>query len=202
MSKMIIGKKLGMTRSFAEGKSVTLTLVEIVPNIVIATRKSDKDGYTAVVVGAGVSRKNKKSKPLSGQVKNSDSVPAIVREVRTDEIDNVKSGDKLDINQFAKGDIVKITGTSLGKGFAGAIKRHGFHRGPETHGSDHHRATGSIGGGYPQRVVKGRKMPGHLGNKTRTQSNIEVFDIVKEDNLIALVGSIPGPKNGWVTIKK
>lgn len=199
---MIIGKKLGMTRSFAEGKSVTLTLVEIVPNIVIATRKSDKDGYTAVVVGAGVSRKNKKSKPLSGQVKNSDSVPAIVREVRTDEIDNVKSGDKLDINQFAKGDIVKITGTSLGKGFAGAIKRHGFHRGPETHGSDHHRATGSIGGGYPQRVVKGRKMPGHLGNKTRTQSNIEVFDIVKEDNLIALVGSIPGPKNGWVTIKK
>jgi len=114
---------------------------------------------------------------------------------------NHSIGDSLTVEQFKPDDVVKVTGTTKGKGFAGVIKRHGFHRGPETHGSDHHRAPGSIGAQQPQRVVKGKKMPGHMGHVTSTMIKVKVVDVIKEDNIILLRGALPGPNKGWLTIK-
>lgn len=191
-----------MSRKFSEGNSVPLTFIYIQPNTIVAIKKKEKDKYNAICVGAGIKKKNKANKPALGQAKIIGHVPLIIKEFKTDDINDYKPGDKLAISQFEIGELVNVSGTSKGKGYSGVIKRHGFHRGPESHGSDHHRAPGSIGGGYPQRVVKGKKMPGHLGFETVTQSKIEIVDIIPDENLLLLKGSIPGAKNSWVVIKK
>jgi len=199
MQKIIIGKKLGMTRMFHQGTSVPVTVICATPNTIIKVYKSDNNSGN-VQIGAGSINPKKINKPMAGHLKSSGATPQIINEFKIDDTKDFKIGEKISVEQFSAGEKVKITSVTKGKGFAGVIKRHGFHRGPETHGSDHHRSTGSIGGGYPQRVVKGRKMPGQLGNKVCTLKNIEIVDVVKEDNLLLLKGSIPGAK-GWVKIQ-
>jgi len=190
-----------MTRKFDQGKAVPVTVIEAMPNVVVGLKSQAKDGYNSVVIGAGTKKESKINKPLKGQLIASKSTPCIIKESCFDNVADVKPGDKVDVSQFEVGDKIKVSAVTKGKGFSGVIKRHSFHRGPETHGSDHHRAPGSIGGGYPQRVILGKKMPGHLGAKSATQKNIEVLEVMKEDNLLLLKGSIPGANKSWVIIK-
>jgi len=201
MAKLILGKKIGMTRRFAENKAVPLTVVLAEPNVVIESKKDKRDGRCSFKIGAGNKKTKKLKKPEIGMFKGTDCAPQIIKEYTVDNIDEYKKGDKIEVSTFTTGDKVNVTGTTKGKGYSGVIKRHGFHRGPETHGSDHHRAPGSIGGGYPQRVVKGKKMPGQLGSKTTVQKSAEIFDIIPKDNIILIKGSIPGANNSWVQIK-
>ncbi len=201
MSKFIIGKKIGMTRKFTERGSVPLTIVKAEPNTVLQVKDMEKDGYSAVQVGAGVMKDKKVTKPLAGHVKKADIKPSIIKEYKVEKSEDIKVGDKLDLSQFKPEEKVFVASNSKGKGYAGVIKRYGFARGPETHGSHHHRATGAIGGAYPQRVVKGRKMPGHKGSDTITTKNIPIIEVSEKDNIIVLEGSIPGAKNSWVVLK-
>ncbi len=197
---MIIGRKIGMTRAFTETGAGALTVVQATANSVVRVKKStDKDGYGSVQLGAGVRKADKISKSLAGQITGLENAPQKIYEFKIDETE-LKKGDKADIDQFKKDDVVIVSGITKGKGYAGNIKRHGFHRGPTTHGSDHHRAPGSIGSAYPQRVFKGKKMAGHMGNVlSRCEST--VFDVVKDENIILLNGSIPGPKGAWIKIQ-
>jgi len=199
MSKIIIGRKIGMTRVFTEKGMETLTMVQAMPNTVIAIRTDEKDGYSATILGAGEEKAKKINKSLTGQLKLSGASPKLINEFKAND-SNLKSGEKVDVGQFETGDIVLVTGTTKGKGYAGNIKRHGFHRGPTTHGSDHHRAPGSIGSAYPQRVFKGKKMAGHLGRVTSQCQSI-VHQILESDNVILLSGSLPGPKGTWLKIQ-
>lgn len=201
MTKFIIGQKVGMTHKLSDGKLTPLTAVLAIPNTVIQVKRVDKDGYDAIQLGAGSAKIKKTNKPLSGHYKASKANPQVIREANIDNAKDYKVGDKIEASIFSPGDKVTITGTTKGKGFSGVIKRYGFHRGPETHGSDHHRAPGSIGGGYPERVVKGKKMPGHLGFNTSVMKNAEVIEIIPEENVILIKGSIPGPNKSWITIK-
>lgn len=202
MSKFIIGQKVGMTRAIKDGVETPLTVVLAMPNTVVKCMDSHKDGYNAVLIGAGASKRKKLNMPQAGSFKKSKSSPQIIKEFAVDDISQYNVGDKINLDNFSAGDKVNITGRSKGKGFSGVIKRHSFHRGPESHGSDHHRAPGSIGGGYPQRVVKGKKMPGHLGNKISVQKNSEIFDVLPEENIVLLYGSVAGPNKSWVFIEK
>lgn len=180
-----------MTRVFDEnGNSLPVTLLLNVPTKVSCILNQDKNGYSAIRVEE-VAKDNgdKKKKNKTKQY-----------EFKIDQEPEIKVGDDLELSGFKKGDKVVIVGTGKGKGFSGAVKRHGFSRGPKTHGSDHHRAVGSIGGAYPQRVVLGRRMPGRMGANQVTIKNIEVCDIAEDNSIIALSGSIPGPKNSLVKI--
>lgn len=189
-----------MTRRFTDTQSVPITVVKAEPNTVVQLKNNNADGYTAVQVGASVAKEKNLNKPLLGHLKSAKINHRIIQEYKTNE-PSVSVGDKLEVTQFEPGDKVTISGRTKGKGYAGVIKRHGFHRGPETHGSDHHRAPGAIGGGYPQRVVKGKKMPGHLGNVKTNAKKVEIIDIIPGENLILLKGSIPGANKSWITIQ-
>ncbi|MBP6930014.1 50S ribosomal protein L3 [Patescibacteria group bacterium] len=202
MAKFILGRKIGMTRVFTDKQLVVLTVVSALPNTIMQIRAKNPDGYSAAQVGAGEIKEKNIKKPALGHMKKGGTNHSLLKEFSIEQDTNLKPGDKVDVSQFAKGDKVTVIGVTKGKGYAGVIKRHGFHRGPETHGSDHHRAPGSIGGGYPQRVVKGKKMPGHLGGVVSNQKKIEIFDVNTKENLILLKGSIPGANNSWVTIKQ
>ena len=189
-----------MTRQYDKShQAVPITVVLALPNKVVQVKTDHQDGYGALQVGAGNSRHM--NKPLTGHAKASGASPQLTREYRISDHKG-KIGDELTVEQFAAGDSVKVTARSKGKGFAGVVKRHGFHGGPASHGSDHHRAPGSIGSQQPQRVPKGKKMAGHMGAKTVTAIKVKVIDIIKDENLILLKGSIPGPKKGWVIIRK
>lgn len=189
-----------MTRVYDKAhQAVPVTVVLAMPNKVVQVKNAQNDDYTAIQVGANDTNRHM-SKPMTGHTKSSKISPKLLREYRVDKA-NHSIGDSLTVEQFKPDDVVKVTGTTKGKGFAGVIKRHGFHRGPETHGSDHHRAPGSIGAQQPQRVVKGKKMPGHMGHVTSTMIKVKVVDVIKEDNIILLRGALPGPNKGWLTIK-
>ena len=200
MSIGLIGRKVGMTQVFAEdGTMVPVSVLAIEPNTVTLLRTRERDGYTAVQVGAGTARRT--TKPRAGQLKNLPKVRD-VREFRVDDVSAYEVGQKLDVSLFADGDAVDITGTSKGKGFAGTIKRHNFRRGPETHGSDSHRAPGSIGGGTtPGKVFRGTPMAGHMGHQQVTTLNLEVVDADVERNLLLVKGSVPGPNGGLVSVR-
>ncbi|HLB32033.1 MAG TPA: 50S ribosomal protein L3 [Patescibacteria group bacterium] len=196
----ILGQKIGMTRIYDKAhQAVPVTVVLALPNKVVQVKSVHSDGYTALQVGAHDANRHM-TKPLTGHTKAAKMAPKLLREYRVDKIDH-SVGDSFTVEQFKADDVVKVTGTTKGKGFAGVIKRHGFHRGPETHGSDHHRAPGSIGAQQPQRVVKGKKMPGHMGHVISTMIKVKVVDVIKDDNLILLRGALPGPNKGWLTIK-
>jgi large subunit ribosomal protein L3 len=199
----IIGQKIGMTHRFNDqGHMIPLTVILAEPNTVIQVKSKTTDGYSAVTCAAGDKKPKNINKPITGQLKAGQiESAAIVREFANPKTSELKTGDKITLDQFKAGDILSITGVTKGKGFTGVIKRHGFHRGPETHGSDHHRAPGSIGGGYPQRVVQGKKMPGHVGNTNTTLTGIQVADIIKDDHLILVKGSVPGAKKSWLIIE-
>jgi len=201
MSIGVIGRKVGMTQVFAEdGTMVPVSVVAVEPNTVTELRTLERDGYTAVQVGAGTARRT--TKPRLGQLKD---LPRVrdVREFRVDDPAAYEIGQTLDVSLFEDGESVNITGTSKGKGFAGTIKRHHFHRGPETHGSDSHRAPGSIGGGtYPGKVFKGTPMAGRMGHDRVTVKNATIVRTDAERNLLLVRGPVPGPRNALVVVRK
>lgn len=201
MSIGLIGRKVGMTSVFAEdGTIVPVSVVAVEPNTVTALRTFERDGYTAVQLGAG--RARRLSKPRLGQLRD---LPRVrdAREFRVPDVSDYQVGQQLDVSLFAAGEQVAITGVSKGKGFAGTVKRHNFRRGPETHGSDSHRAPGSIGGGTtPGKVFKGTGMAGHMGNETITVRNATVVRSDAERNLLLVKGPVPGARNALILVRK
>jgi large subunit ribosomal protein L3 len=198
----LIGRKVGVTQVFeADGTMVAVSVVAIEPNTVTRLRTTERDGYTAVQLGTDVVKKL--TKPETGQLKDLPRVSTI-REFRVDDVDAFEVGQTVAIGDlFAAGDDVDITGISKGKGFAGHIKRHNFHRGPKSHGSDHHREPGSIGPGTtPGRVYKGLKMAGHMGDERATIKKVRVVRTDLERNLLLVKGSLPGARGSVILVKK
>jgi large subunit ribosomal protein L3 len=201
----LIGRKLGMTRLFAEdGSVVPVSVIAAAPNTVTAIRSVERDGYAAVQLGAGSARRV--TKPVAGQLPPLDKDaprPSVRREFRVDTTDGYEPGQALDVTLFEPGDKVDVTGTSKGRGFAGTVKRHHFHRGPVTHGSTNTRQPGSIGAGTtPGRVFKGTRMSGHMGNRQVTVLKLEVVKVDAERALLLVRGAIPGARNSLVVIRK
>ena len=204
MQKGIIGKKIGMTQIFDEaGKFIPVTVVEAGPCVVVQKKTVENDGYNAVQLGFGDIRAKRVNKPLQGHFKKADvALKRTLKEFRLDDIDALNVGDIVKADTFAEGDIVDVSGTSKGKGFAGTIKRHNFSRLKESHGTGPvHRHAGSMGAcSSPSRIFKGKGMPGQMGNEKVTVQNLEIVKVDAENNLIALKGAIPGPKGGIVSI--
>jgi len=202
MSIGLIGRKVGMTQIFQDdGTMVAVSVLAIEPNTVTRLRTPDRDGYTAVQLGAEPSRRL--TKPEAGQLKDLPQV-ATIREFRVDSVDDFEVGQTLALGDlFSAGDHVDVTGVSKGKGFAGHIKRHHFHRGPKTHGSDHHREPGSIGPGTtPGRVYRGLKMAGHMGHERVTTKKVRVVRADTDRNLLLVAGSLPGARGSLILVKK
>ncbi len=202
MIEGIIGKKLGMTQLYSEnGTLEPLTAIEVGPCAVTQVKTDETDGYNAVQLGFGTVKKL--SSPEKGHLKGLDQF-RYVREFRLDDVKDVKVGDKVDAGVFKAGDLIDVTGTSRGKGFAGVVKRHHFKGGPKTHGqSDRTRHPGAIGSTtYPGRVWKGLRMAGHMGADQVTVHNLVVFQANADRNLLLVKGAVPGGKNGLVIIKK
>ena len=202
MTQEIIGKKLGMSQVFGgDGTVAAVTAIEAGPCTVTQVKTADKDGYNAVQLGFGETKRLKS--PQRGHLKGTGEF-RYLREFRLDETKEVEVGQKIDVSQFQSGDLVDVTGVSKGKGFAGVVKRYHFAGGPKTHGqSDRHRAPGSIGAGTsPGRVLKGHRMPGQMGNQQATVRNLEVFEADPARNLLLVKGAVPGGRNGLLLIKK
>ena len=198
----LIGRKVGMTQVFQpDGTMVSVSVVQITPNTVTRIRTAERDGYTAVQVGAGERRKL--TKPLAGQLKDLPRVRSI-REFRLDEVDGYTVGQELKVGEiFTEGELVDVTGISKGQGFAGTVKRHNFSRGPKTHGSDNYRKPGSIGPGTtPGRVYKGLRMGGHMGHDRVTIKKLRVVRVDADRNLILVRGSVPGAPGALTFVKK
>ena len=203
MKKGLIGRKIGMTQLFDEnGKVIPVTVVEAGPCTVVQKKTIENDGYAAVQVGFGDVKVTKVNKPMAGHFKKADVAPKkVLKEFRLENIADVNVGDILKADVFAAGDKVDVVGTSKGKGTAGVIKRWNFSRLKETHGTGPvHRHGGSLGVIDPARIFKGKKMAGHLGTEKVTVQNLDVVKVDVENNLIAIKGAIPGPKNGIVVI--
>jgi large subunit ribosomal protein L3 len=216
----LLGKKLGMTTVVTtEGKSIPVTVVQAGPCVVTQVKTKKIDGYDALQLGFDEKSLEKLNKPIAGHLKKSGKGFRVLREFRSQNNKlNNKSDSKSDVEAdiqaleigavlgtdiFAVGDKVNISGITKGRGFQGTIKRHGFGRGPETHGSNNHRAPGSIGNSAtPGRVVKGKKLPGHLGVTRKTIKNLTIVDIKTKDNLLLIKGALPGSKSGIVEIQK
>jgi large subunit ribosomal protein L3 len=207
MALGIIGKKIGMTRIFAaDGAAVPVTVVEVDPNRITQVKDEANDGYRAVQVTIGVRRPGRVTKAAAGHFAKANTAPGRgLWEFRLDagEGDGLAAGGELKVDMFAVGQKVDVQGTSIGKGFAGVMKRHHFAGGRATHGNSlSHRAPGSIGQRQtPGRVFPGKKMAGHMGNVTRTQQNLEVVRVDGERNLLLVKGAVPGPKGADVIIR-
>ena len=199
----IVGKKVGMTQVFQEdGTRVPVTVIEAEPNTVTAVRIPDRDGYAAVQVAAIATQERKLTKPALGHLKKAGAPASRTLCEFRDEAPEAQIGEQLTVEQFEPGNRVKVSATSIGKGFQGTIKRHNFSRGPVSHGSHNVRAPGSIGASaYPARVFKGIKMPGQMGAKRVTQRGLEVVEVDAERNLLLLRGAVPGPKGGTVEVR-
>jgi large subunit ribosomal protein L3 len=199
----LLGRKVGMTQFFIEDGTVErVTVVEAGPCRVTGLRTDDRDGYTAVQLGYGDVKERKLTKATLGHVKKSgDAALRHIREFRG-EGDGLEIGQELTVDVFEKGQTVKVSATSKGKGFQGTVKRHRFSRGPVSHGSHNVRAPGSIGASAtPSRVFKGIRGPGQMGNKRVTQRGLEIVDVIADKNLLLVRGSVPGPKGGVVEIR-
>ena len=201
MSIGLIGRKVGMTQVFtADGTLVPVSVVAVEPNTVTRLRTPERDGYSAVQLGAGKARRL--TKPRAGQLKDLPPVKD-VREFAVDDTADYEVGQTFDVTLFAEGDEVDVTGISKGKGFAGTIKRHNFRRGPETHGSDSHRQPGSIGAGtFPGKVLKGTGMAGRMGNDRTTVKKLTIVRTDAERNLLLVRGPVPGAPNALVLVRK
>jgi len=203
----LIGKKCGMTRVFNEdGASVPVTVIEALPNRISQIKKKDKEGYSAIQVSSGSVKQSKINKALSGHFVSTKTKPGKnIREFRTSasNVDEFKIGMELKVNIFKKGQKVDVTGKTIGKGFAGTVKRHNFSTQDATHGNSlAHRAPGSIGQNQtPGRVFKGKKMAGHMGNVRRTAQNLEIIDIDTEKNILLIKGAVPGHPGSDVIVK-
>lgn len=199
--KGILGRKLGMTQVFTEeGNVVPVTVIEAGPNVVLQKKDLANDGYEAVQLG--FADKKHPNKPAQGHASKANTTPKrYVRELRGVDMVAYEVGQVLTAEVFATGEIVDVVGVSKGKGFAGAIKRHNQSRGPMAHGSRYHRRPGSLGAINPARVFKGQTLPGRMGGERTTVQNLEVVKVDTERNLLLVKGSVPGPKNSYVTVK-
>ena len=206
MSKAILGKKLGMPQIFTEeGAVVPVTVVEASPNVVVRVKTVDTDGYNSIQIGYGDIKEKHLTKPVKGQFDKAGVKPVkYLRELRLDDTPEYTVGQTLAADIFASGDLVDVIGTSKGKGFAGTIERHGFHRGPMGHGSKSHREPGSLGpmtSGGGGKVVKGKKLPGQYGGNQATVLRLSVVKVDMDKNLILIKGGIPGAKGSLVMIR-
>jgi large subunit ribosomal protein L3 len=203
LEKAIMGIKIGMTQIFDEaGKAIPVTVVEAGPCTVLQKKKEETDGYNAIQVGFYNLKEKHANKPAKGHFKKAGVKPLrYIKEFRLANIDNYEVGQAINVDVFAPGDVIDVVGTSKGKGFAGAVKRHNFARGSMGHGSKYHRRPGSLAAKGPARVFKGRKMPGRLGGDRVTVQALKVVKVYPDRNLILIKGSIPGPKKSLVTIK-
>jgi large subunit ribosomal protein L3 len=205
MCKGLIGKKLGMTGIYTpEGERVPVTVLHVGPCVITQIKTVATDGYNALQLGFGEKKASRINKPIAGHLKKSGQEGfAFLREVSVDNPDEFSLGQTISPDMFKVGERVEVTGRSKGRGFAGVIKRHGFHGGKQTHGSHSHRIPGSIGcSATPAKVIKGKKMPGHFGDERNTVRNLEIVDIRPEQNLIMIKGAVPGSKSGLVSINK
>jgi len=201
----IIGRKIGMTSIYsAEGKALPCTLVEAGPCVVTQVKTLDRDGYDAVQLGFGNRKEKNTPNALKGHFKKANTAPK-ARLVEFKGFDSLNAGDEVTVNIFEEGEFVDVAGTSKGKGFQGVVRRHNFGGvGQSTHGQHNRlRAPGSIGAcSYPARVFKGMRMAGQMGNKRRTQANLEILKVLAERNILIIKGSIPGANGSFVTINK
>lgn len=206
MSKAILGTKLGMSQVFAEnGNLIPVTVIETMPNVVVAKKTVESDGYNAIQLGYGAVKEKHLTKPVKGQFEKASVAPVkFLREVRTDDVESYTVGQTLAADIFAEGEIVDVIGTSRGKGFAGTIKRYNFRRGPESHGSKNHRQPASLGArmsGGGGKVFKGKKLPGQMGGVRVTVQHLSVVRVDVARNLMLVKGGIPGPKGSLVMVQ-
>ena len=205
MKKAILATKVGMTQIFNDDGVLTpVTVLQAGPCVVTQVKTAENDGYSAVQVGFVDKREKLVNKPLKGQFdKAGVSYKRYLREFKLEDAENYELGQEIKADVFAAGDKIDVSAVSKGKGFQGAIKRHGQSRGPMAHGSKYHRHAGSNGAASdPSKVFKGKKMPGHMGHKKVTVQNLEVVRVDMDNNLILVKGAVPGPKNSLVTIKE
>lgn len=199
--KMIIGRKIGMTRVFINNEAVPVTVIKAGPCVVVQRKTVETDGYNAVQLG--FEKVKKTSKPMEGHFKKNGLEPMrILREFRVKNPDEYQVGQVIKVDIFEKGDLVDVTGWSKGRGFAGAMKRWGFSGGPDSHGSKFHRELGSLGQHTePARIWKGKRMPGRYGNERVTVRNLQVVDVDPENNLLVIKGGVPGARGSLVLIR-
>ncbi|MGL5206663.1 MAG: 50S ribosomal protein L3 [Acidaminococcaceae bacterium] len=207
MAKGILGKKIGMTQIFeADGKMIPVTVVEAGPCLVIQNKTEETDGYNAVQLGFGELKEKHTSKPMKGHFEKAGVTPVkFVRELRLSAPSEYTVGQKISADIFTAGELIDATGISRGKGFAGTIKRHNFSRGPMAHGSKSHREPGSMGpmhSGPGGRVIKGKKLPGRMGNAKVTVQRLTVAKVDTDRNLILVKGSIPGAAGSFVVLRE
>ena len=205
MKKAILATKVGMTQIFNEDGVLTpVTVLQAGPVVVTQVKTVENDGYSAVQVGFADKREKLVNKPLKGHFdKAGVSYKRYIREFKLEDAENYALGQEIKADIFVAGDKIDVTAISKGKGFQGAIKRHGQSRGPMAHGSKYHRHAGSNGAcSDPSRVFKGKKMAGHMGNKKVTVQNLEIVKVDAENNLLLVKGAVPGPKKSLVTIKE
>lgn len=203
MPKGILGKKIGMTQVFTDkGLAVPVTIIEAGPCVVVQKKTLEKDGYQAIQVGFGDKKERLLNKPEKGHLSKAAVRPVrFLRELKVENPESYEVGQEIRADIFAQGEKVDVMGITKGRGFAGGIKRHKFHRGPMAHGSKYHRRPGSLGAKGPARVFKGRKLPGHLGGERVTVQNLTVVKVDGENNMLAVKGAVPGPKGGLVMVK-
>ena len=201
MTKGILGRKIGMTQVFAEnGDLIPVTVIEAAPNVVLQKKTVETDGYVAIQLGFEDKREKLANKPEKGHATKASTTPKrFIREI--DGLEGYEVGQEVKVDIFAKGDVVDVTGVSKGKGFQGAIKRHGQSRGPMSHGSRYHRRVGSMGPVAPNRVFKGKLLPGRMGGDRITIQNLEIVSVDAERNLLLVKGNVPGPKKALITVK-
>ena len=205
MKKAILATKVGMTQIFDEnGVLVPVTVLQAGPCVVTQVKTADNDGYSAIQVGFGEKKENRVNKPMKGQfAKAGVSCKRYLKEFRFEDAETYTLGQEIKADIFSAGDKIDATATSKGKGFQGAIKRHGQSRGPMAHGSKYHRHAGSNGAcSDPSKVFKGKRMPGQMGGKKITVQNLEIVKVDVENNLLLVKGAVPGPKKSMVTIKE
>ncbi|MBE3569019.1 MAG: 50S ribosomal protein L3 [Bacillales bacterium] len=201
--KGILGRKIGMTQVFAEnGDLIPVTVVEAAPNIVLQKKTVETDGYEAIQLGFEDLREKLANKPQKGHAAKANTAPKrFVREIRGVDLSQYEVGQEVKVDIFAEGDVVDVTGVTKGKGFQGAIKRHGQSRGPMAHGSRYHRRPGSMGPIAPNRVFKSKELPGRMGGEQVTIQNLEIVKVDPERNVILIKGNVPGPKKSLVKIQ-
>jgi large subunit ribosomal protein L3 len=200
----ILGRKIGMTRVYNEmGRSIPVTVIEAGPCTVLQKKTADKEGYGAIQVGFLEKKASRLNKAEAGHCKRAGAVGFYhISEFRVSDPEAYELGQRVTVKELMNiGDMIHVSGTSKGRGFQGVVKRHGFKGGGATHGSMFHRAPGSIGcSAWPSRVVKGRKLPGHMGDNLVTQKNLKIVDIRAEENILLVHGAVPGAKNGLLKI--
>ena len=201
--KGILGKKVGMTQVFTKnGKLIPVTVIEVEPNVVTQIKTVANDGYDAIQIATETIREKISNKPAIGHTKKAGTEPKrFLREIRGVNVEDYTLGQVINVDIFEEGEMVDVSGISKGKGFQGVIKRHNQSRGPMGHGSQYHRGVGSLGTMLPMHVLKGKKMPGQMGNVARTVQNLEIISVDTENSVILVKGNVPGPKKSLVVIR-